>query len=337
MPLKVTKTLARANEYLEEGQYEEVHNYLRPWFCKDLNEYSQAHLWFMTGLTYYQEDKIEDFIAALEKVLSFKEISYALEDQSRFSLIRIYRIQKDYAKALAYLEKYMRHNKPSMKSLLMKVDLLYLTGKSEESFEYALKAKNFAEREKYPQAIHVLLNRIAYLHHHFGKIDDAINSLHEYSNLPGHNRTADQLFAYIDFLKTENLLLRSKHTPNEVNAFQQAAYDNGRKTAKIQASSTNPIWIKNPIYPEEALKAFNEATVVVSYDVDETGKVINLNLKETASEQFDKACVDAVKTFEYPAIDPKKSYFRPAQNRKDIQYSCSFYLKFWEKDKIFIR
>jgi TonB family protein len=75
-------------------------------------------------------------------------------------------------------------------------------------------------------------------------------------------------------------------------------------------------------YPPEALKKELSGTVVLEFDVDEQGKVSNVQVKQGAGHGFDEAAVEAIKRFE----------FKPATNDGNavsahVTYAYKFVIK----------
>jgi len=148
IPLKLTKALAKANEFMEAEDFASASEELAPWRAKeqDLNGYSRGQLYFMTGLIYYNQENVARAIQSFETVLRQEGLTTNLEDQVTYTLAQLHFSEENFAKSIEYVNKWLKYNPPNTSALLLLGQAYYSLGDASNNLDNFRKAIPYVEQ-----------------------------------------------------------------------------------------------------------------------------------------------------------------------------------------------
>ncbi|MGM0563457.1 MAG: tetratricopeptide repeat protein [Pseudomonadota bacterium] len=102
----IFKMLDRARELADEQNYSEAEGQLKKLEQIRRNSYEEAMTWNMYAYVYFNQEKYAQAAQAYEKVIATDRIPVSLEENTLYSLAKLYLIQEQYRKSLEPLNKW---------------------------------------------------------------------------------------------------------------------------------------------------------------------------------------------------------------------------------------
>ncbi|MDX1588292.1 MAG: tetratricopeptide repeat protein [Oleiphilaceae bacterium] len=98
------RRFGRVRELADQGEMKRAFEALRSMSLNSLNSYEKAMYWNLAAFLHYQEEDLAATARAYEKLLEQSELPLSLEQDTRFSLAKVYNAREEYPKALKALE-----------------------------------------------------------------------------------------------------------------------------------------------------------------------------------------------------------------------------------------
>ena len=150
---KIFKKIEAAQKLLQDEQYPEGIEVLDELKARGdqgkLNTYEVAQVWNMYAFAYFSQEKFSEAISAYEKVLKQKNIPWAMEDATVYSLAQLHFVNQNLDKAAAYIERWLKTvPNPSPQGFVFKGQIHYQNKQMNEAFTYVKKGIDLADKRE---------------------------------------------------------------------------------------------------------------------------------------------------------------------------------------------
>lgn len=310
-----------------------------------LNSYEIAQLWNMYAFTYFSQEKYADAITAYENILKQKNIPWALEDSTNYSLSQLYFLNQDLPKALKYIDNWLASvPNPNPQGFVFKAQIHYQEKDLANAFINVKKGVDLADQKK-TAVKESWLQLLGYLYYEKKDIKNSIKTLERLvamnpkkafvTQLSGmymeNDRSADQVTLYRG-LYEKNLLtdekelitLASLYINEGVPVKAGQILEKGFKDEIIKPTTKNLELLGNAWYRAQELEKSIIWLEKAAKQSDE-GKIhFRLAAVYLDLERFKQSVSSAKKAIELGGMDKPVNAFI-------ILASAQFYLKEYEQ------
>lgn len=165
MRQNVFDKLERARDKADQGEYEKAQKILDSLLNgSGLNSYERAMAWNLKAYVYYGRDQYSQTARAYRKVLEQDNLPRSLEQNTLYSLTKLYLVQEQYKKALPIINRWFSLvENPGAEAWILKGQIHYQMGDYQKALEPIRKAIALGEKsEGKPAENWYLLARAVY-------------------------------------------------------------------------------------------------------------------------------------------------------------------------------
>jgi tetratricopeptide (TPR) repeat protein len=128
------------------------------------NSYEQAMTWNMYAYVYFNQEDFKKAANAYEEIVAIKNVPLALEENTLYSLAKLYLIEENYKKSLSTLNKWFAiKESPGAEAYILRAQIYYQLEQYAKALPEVKKAvKIFVDQGKKPRESWLLLERAVY-------------------------------------------------------------------------------------------------------------------------------------------------------------------------------
>lgn len=220
---KVFKKIEEAQKFLQEEQFAEGLEVLAELKGRaeqgKLNSYEVAQTWNMYAFAYFSQEKYTDAIGAYEKVLKQKNIPWAMEDATIYSLAQLHFVNQSLDKAAGYIDRWLKSvPNPSPQGYVFKGQIHYQNKQMKEAFTYVKKGIDIAD-EKELTVKESWLQLLSFLYYERKDITNSVKVLERLVSMNPKKSHVEQLsgmYMLKDRSKDQVTLLRALYEKGEL-------------------------------------------------------------------------------------------------------------------------
>lgn len=181
---QVFTQLERARDLADDGNYSEAHKVLgRMLDGSSLNSYERAMAWNLKAYTHYAQDDYAATARAYDKVLEQDNLPLSLEQNTLYSLAKLYLVQEQYKRALPIMERWFGLSEsPGAEAWILKAQIHYQLKQYDQALVPIGKAISLAERDggKPAENWYLLARAVYYQQNDYKGLRDVLKSLVRY-------------------------------------------------------------------------------------------------------------------------------------------------------------